>query len=595
MYYALERMEYSMPDQSDVTAEGGTHGREPRPGRPADRRSTGDVEPAADVLAAAVGTARPVGAHGPVGTADPLGGAGAPPGPTGHGLANPWVVLGVTTLSVFAVFLDTTILFVAFPDLVATFPDVSRSSLSWVLNAYTIVFAAGLVPAGRIADRVGRRRCFLIAVAVFTLASALCGVAPNPELLVAARVLQALGAALMVPSSLALVLQTFPAPRVPVALAVWGAVGAVAGAVGPSLGALVIDGSSWRWAFYLNVPVGIVALVAGLRVLPEGRESRPGPIPDPVGALVLVGGMALVALGVVQADAWGFGSSSTLGAVAAGAALLALFVWRCSRVAAPVFDLTLFRTWNYRWANAATATFYVGFTASFFANFQFLESVWGYSLVTAGLAMTPGPLVVAVLAPFMGRIAAARGQRRLLVPGGLVTAAGALWLLTAAGGEAHWLAHWLPGSILTGVGVALCLPQLSSAALQGLPPDRFGSGSAGNQAIRNLASTLAVSLAVTLIGVPLTQSEAIAGFQRVWWVAVASGLATTLLSLPLRRAAPRPTVAGVAPASPAAPDEATAVAGGTAAPVPAAVTASPAPAADGLDGFSPHPQVTVAD
>jgi MFS family permease len=211
------------------------------------------------------------------------------------------------------------------------------------------------------------------------------------------------------------------------------------------------------------------------------------------------------------------------------------------------------------------------------------------------MALVPGPVVVMGLAPVFGRLAGRVGQRRLLVPGGLVTAAGALWLLTAAGGEAHWLAHWLPGSILTGVGVALCLPQLSSAALQGLPPDRFGSGSAGNQAIRNLASTLAVSLAVTLIGVPLTQSEAIAGFQRVWWVAVASGLATTLLSLPLRRAAPRPTVAGVAPASPAAPDGATAVAGGTAAPVPAAVTASPAPAADGLDGFSPHPQVTVAD
>jgi MFS family permease len=212
--------------------------------------------------------------------------------------------------------------------------------------------------------------------------------------------------------------------------------------------------------------------------------------------------------------------------------------------------------------------------------------------------MTPGPLVVAVLAPFMGRIAAARGQRPLLVPGGLVTAAGALWLLTAAGGEAHWLAHWLPGSILTGLGVALCLPQLSSAALQGLPPDRFGSGSAGNQAIRNLASTLAVSLAVTLIGVPLTQGEAIAGFQRVWWVAVASGLATSLLSLPLRRAAPRPSAAGVRPVSlagPAAPGAATAVAGGTAAPVPAVITATPAPAADGLDGSSPDRQVTVAD
>ena len=462
--------------------------------------------------------------------------------------AAPWVVLAVTTLSVFAVFLDTTILFVAFPDLVRSFPDVSRGSLSWVLNAYTIVFAAALVPAGRIADRVGRRRCFLVAVAVFTVASALCGVAPNVELLVAARSLQALGAALMVPASLALVLQSFPRERVPVALAVWGAVGAVAGAIGPSLGALVVDGAGWRWAFYLNLPVGLVALVAGWRVLPEGRESEPGPIPDPVGALVLVAGMALVALGVVQVDSWGFGAASTWAVIGAGGALLAAFVWRCTRVAAPAFDLTLFRTRNYRWANAATATFYIGFTGAFFANFQFLDSVWDYSLVRAGLAMTPGPLVVAALAPFMGRIAAARGQRTLLVPGGLVFAAGSLWLVLVAGTDAAWFAHWLPGSLLTGLGVALCLPQLSSAALQGLPPDRFGSGSAGNQAIRNLSSTLAVSLAVTLIGEPLSRTAAVDAFARVWWLSVAAGVSVTLLALPLRRAA--------APAGPPARDPA---------------------------------------
>jgi EmrB/QacA subfamily drug resistance transporter len=463
--------------------------------------------------------------------------------------AGPWVVLAVTTLSVFAVFLDTTILFVAFPDLVRSFPEVSRGSLSWVLNAYTIVFAAALVPAGRIADRVGRRRCFLIAVAVFTVASALCGVAPNVELLVAARALQALGAALMVPSSLALVLQTFPAPKVPVALAVWGSVGAAAGAVGPSLGALVVDSASWRWAFYLNVPVGIVALVAGVRALPEGREEHPGPLPDPAGVVLLVAGMGLVALGVVQADAWGFGAGSTWAVIASGVALLGVFVWRCLVVPAPAFDMTLFRTRNYRWANAATATFFIGFTGAFFANFQFLESVWDYSLLRAGLAMTPGPLLVACLAPFMGRIAAVRGQRALLVPGGLSFAAGSLWLALVVGDEPAYLAHWLPGTLLTGLGIAMTLPQLASSALGGLPPDRYGSGSAGNQAIRNLSSTLAVSLAVTLVGEPSTVAAALAGFQRVWWLTVAAGVSVSLLALPLRRVvrpAPPADVAGVA-------------------------------------------------
>jgi EmrB/QacA subfamily drug resistance transporter len=459
--------------------------------------------------------------------------------------ANPWVVLAATSLSVFAVFLDTTILFVAFPDLVRSFPDVGRSDLSWVLNAYTIVFAAALVPAGRLADRVGRRRCFLVAVVVFTVASAACGVAPNPAVLVAARAAQALGAATMIPSSLALVLQTFPRPRVPVAVGIWGAVGATAGAIGPSLGAFIVDGAGWRWAFYLNLPVGIVALVLGLRVLPEGREERPGPLPDPLGALMLVVGMALLALGVVQADSWGFGSPSTLGAIAGGLGVLALFVWRCARVPAPVFDLSLLEIRNYRWANLATCTFFVGFTAMFFSNIQFLVQVWDYSLLRAGLAMTPGPLVVAVLAPVMGRIAAARGQRLLLVPGGVVYAAGSLWLLTVVGTGDAYLADWLPGSLLTGLGVAMCLPQLSSAAVQGLPADRFASGSAANQAIRNLASTLAVSLAVTLVGEPAGPADALAGFQRVWWVVAVAGLSVSVLALPLRRAqGPAPAPAG---------------------------------------------------
>ena len=504
--------------------------------------------------------------------------------------ARPWVVLGVTALSVFAVFLDTTILFVAFPDLVGSFPEVSRSSLSWVLNAYTIVFAAALVPAGRIADRVGRRRCFLVAVVVFTVASAACGVAPGVEALVAARAVQALGAALMVPASLALVLQTFPRSRVPVALAVWGAVGATAGAIGPSLGALVVDGAGWRWAFLLNVPVGVVAVVAGLRVLPEGRESSPGPIPDPLGSLVLVAGMALVALGVVQADAWGFGSAATLGSVGAGVLLLAAFVWRCARVESPAFDLTLFRARNYRWANAATATFFVGFTASFFANIQFLTSVWHYSVLRAGLAMTPGPALVAITAPFMGRLAARVGQRALLLPGGVVVAAGGVWLVTQVDASPAWFATWLPASILTGLGVAMCLPQLASSALQGLPPDRYASGSAGNQAIRNLSSTLAVSLAVTLIGEPSSVGEALASFDRVWLIVVASGLSVTLLALPLRHGilAPSPAVApepGRATEAPVTDEPAPAVAfgfdgsaGGTGAP---AVGAGLSVAADG--------------
>ena len=219
---------------------------------------------------------------------------------------SPWTVLVSTSLAIFAVFLDTTILFVAFPAIRADFSGVSASSLSWVLNAYTIVFAALLIPAGRLADRVGRRRTFLTAVVVFTLASMLCGLAPTAGLLVAARVLQAVGAAALVPSSLALVLQTFPSEKVPVAVAIWGAIGAVAGAVGPTLGALVVENLGWRWAFFINLPVGIVSLRSGRRVLPEGREANPGRLPDPLGVVLLAAGLALLAFAIVKTDDWGW-------------------------------------------------------------------------------------------------------------------------------------------------------------------------------------------------------------------------------------------------------------------------------------------------
>src|SRR3954465_3124326 len=211
-----------------------------------------------------------------------------------------WVVLASTGLAVFAVFLDTTIGFVTFPAISATFRSAGASTVSWVLNAYTLVFAAVLIPAGRLADRVGRRKMFLIGVVVFTIGSMLCGLAPNVGFLIGAEMLEAVGAAILVPSSLALVLQPVPRGKIPVAVAVWGAIGAVAGAAGPTLGALVVDNLSWRWAFYINLPVGLASFVLARRVLPEGRESNPGRLPDPVGVVLLAGGVATIVWALVK-------------------------------------------------------------------------------------------------------------------------------------------------------------------------------------------------------------------------------------------------------------------------------------------------------
>jgi EmrB/QacA subfamily drug resistance transporter len=444
-------------------------------------------------------------------------------------------VLAVASIAVFMVFLDTQVLFVAFSDLRASFPDVSAAALSWVLSAYTIVLAALLIPAGRLADRIGRKRVFLGALVVFTVASLLCAVAPNPQLLIVFRGLQAVGAAGLLPASLALVLSTVPRERIPVAVAIWGAIGALAAAVGPTLGALLVDWWSWHAVFMINVPVGVVTWFVGRALLPESKEALSGPLPDPVGVGLLASSMALLALGVVQSDQWGWVDARTLGVLAAGALLLAGFVHRAARVANPVVDLGLFREPSFRWGNIATATFTVGFTATFFANVLFLTQVWDWGIVKAGLAMAPGPLVVMILAPRMGRLAARVGQRRLLIPGALIYAASGVWFLAVIDTTPQWATHFLPASLLAGLGVAMVLPQLSSASVQHLPRDRFGVGSAVNQTVRQLGGTFGVALVIALVGSVAEDGDPLAGFHRVWWMLVLCGGITSLAASRLPR------------------------------------------------------------
>lgn len=467
------------------------------------------------------------------------------PGATPGRTANPWAVLGVASLAAFMVFLDTQVLFVAFADLRASFPEVSFAAMSWTLSAYTIALAAALVPAGRLADRIGRRRTFLIGLVAFTLASALCAVAASPALLIAFRVVQALGAAALVPASLALILSVFPAEKVPAAVAIWGAIAALAAAIGPTAGALLVDGWGWRSVFLVNVPVGAMAWWLARRTMPESREATATRIPDPLGTLLLAGALALLALGIVQSDQWSWLSSRTLGALAGGLLVLAIFVGRTLHHPHPALDLGLFSSRSFRWANIATASFTVGFTAMFFAQVLFLTNVWGYSIVKTGLVMIPGPVVVIVLAPLFGRLAGRVGQRAILIPGGLVYAASGLWLVAALSTEPHWVTALLPSALLGGLGVSMVIPHLTSAAVQGLPQDAFGAGSAVNQAVRQFGATFGVALTVALLGT-VTPLNALAHFQRIWWMLALCGVLTSLAASAL----PRPAAVAAPPLDP---------------------------------------------
>ncbi len=443
---------------------------------------------------------------------------------------SPSSVLGVTSLAVFAASLDATILFVAFPDIQSTFSTVSAEQLSWVLNAYTIVYAALLVPAGRLADIFGRRALFMAGVALFTLASVLCALAASPALLISSRVLQAVGGAVLTPTSLALILGAFPKEKRASAVSLWGAVGALAAAAGPSLGAALIAVGSWRWAFFINLPVGLVALYLSSRILTRSPRRPTAALPDLLGSLLLIGGVGLVALGTVQSDAWGWADARTLGALVFGVILLAVFIVRSSHVTAPALDVTLFRDPNYRYANLATLVFGVAFTALFFGFIFFLTRVWGYSVLQAGLATTPGPLAVIPVAVIGGRVADRRGHRALLVPGGVIFALGGFLLyLFATPTPAFW-GLWLPVALITGVGVGLLLPVLSAAAVASLPPERFGVGSAVNQAMRQLGSVLGVALVVALLAASVPTAPLLV-FDRIFLVLMIGGMLTSFISL----------------------------------------------------------------
>jgi EmrB/QacA subfamily drug resistance transporter len=450
------------------------------------------------------------------------------------------LTLAVASLAVLAVFLDTTVLFVAFPDIIATFDTVEPAQLSWVLNAYTIVFAALLVPAGKFADRLGHKRAFLSGSVLFTVASMACGLAPSAGILIGFRVVQAVGAATLIPSSLALLLRAFPPAKVPFAVAIWGASGAVAGALGPTLGAILVETASWRWVFFINLPIGLFTVIAGRRFLHESKDET-ATVPAPLGVALIALAAGLVSLGLVQSESWGWTDIRTIASILGGLVVLAVFVAHQRATPAPALNMELFTINNFSWGNAATFAFGTAFTAMFFSSILFLTQIWQYSILQAGFAVAPGPALVAVLAPFVGNLAGRIGQRPLILTGGVIFAIGGLWRLVFLTGTADYVTDYLPSMLFTGLGVSLCLPQLSSVVAQALPPNRLGVGGGSNQAIRQFGGTLGVALTIAFLAAPESLSDALSNFDLVWWLLIVGGLLTSLLSIPLvtRRTAAR--------------------------------------------------------
>ena len=439
--------------------------------------------------------------------------------------ARPGRVLVVTSAAAFLASLDLFVVNVAFRDIGRDFHGTSLSDLSWVLNGYAIVYAALLVPLGRLADRTSRKAGFLAGLALFTAASAGCAAAPDLRLLVAARVLQAVGAAALTPTSLALLLSAFPTERRARAVRVWAAGGALAAAAGPVVGGVLVQ-ASWRWVFLVNVPVGLLAITAAVRVVPESRDPERGPVPDLLGAAVAAFAVAALALALVQGTSWGWDSVRILGALGASVLAATLFWTRTRRQPVPLVEPALLRVASFAWSNAAALAFSTAFAASLLAAVLWLQQVWGATALRAGLETAPGPLMVPVFAVAAGLLVK-RG-----VPTGVVAAGGCL-LLTAGliiiaitvGPAPAYATQFLPGWLVGGAGVGLALPMILSNATADLPPARSATGSAVVTMSRQIGSVLGVSILVAVLGTPVGYAEAHRAFQAGWIAAaVAAGV-----------------------------------------------------------------------
>jgi DHA2 family methylenomycin A resistance protein-like MFS transporter len=455
------------------------------------------------------------------------------------------LTLGACCFGLFMVMLDNTVVNVALPSIQREL-DATVPGLSLVLDAYILVFASLLLTAGSLGDRFGRRRVFRAGLVVFTAASALCGLAPTLPALVAARALQAVGAAALLPGSLAILTATFPDPRERVqAIGLWSGVSAMALAAGPVIGGLLTDAFGWRWVFFVNLPVGVAAVVVAGRVVAESRDPAASRLDLP-GLLLGSLGLGAVTLGLIESGQRGWGSPEIAGLLAAGVLLLAGFVATEARRRRPMLSLRFFRDGAFSAANAVVLLAGFGLLGFVFFNTLYFQAVQGWSPLQAGLRSLPNTLTVVVCAPLAGRLASRYGYR-VPVTAGLLLASAGLWALTGIEPGTPYLQLWWKLALF-GAGLGLSISPATAAGVAAMPGTQAGVASAVISTSRQVGGALGVAVlgavaaarygAATPGSDPATFLAGVHAAYRVAAAALAVGGVAAWLFLRPRRAAP---------------------------------------------------------
>jgi EmrB/QacA subfamily drug resistance transporter len=439
-----------------------------------------------------------------------------------------WAVLAVVSAAQFLTVLDLWVVNIALPALQHDFAPATLSDVSWILDVYAIVLATLLLPAGRAADSLGRRKFFLAGLVVFGVASLGCALAPGLPALIAGRVLQAAGAAVLMPTSLGLALSVFPPRQQGTAVGVWAGVGGVAAGGGPVLGGLLVA-SSWRWIFLINVPIILAALAAGAAILPRSGTGpggdggrRPGWRIDGRGTVLVLAAVGLVCTALTEAPVWP--ASRTWPVLAAGLMVAAAFVAHIRRAPSPLVAPQLFAVRRFSAGAVGLVTYYTGFAAMLLGMTLLLTVQWHFSVLQAAVGIAPGPITAGIVAPFSGRLSARFGTGGTVVTGALLFAAAGAWPLASAGDAPAYAAVVLPSMLLWGVANALIQPPLFACA-DAAPQAELASASAVMATARQLGSALGVAIFVAVLG------AGPAGFDGAWIVVLVTGALTACAGL----------------------------------------------------------------
>jgi EmrB/QacA subfamily drug resistance transporter len=454
--------------------------------------------------------------------------------------------LALTSVAFFMTALDALVVITALPAIHAGLGG-SVSTLEWTVNAYTLTLAAGIITAAALGDRLGRRRMYVAGLLLFTVASAACALAPNASLLIGARAVQGLGAALVTPLSLTILASSFPAERRATTVGIWGAIGGLAIAGGPLVGGAVVQGLDWHWIFWINVPIGLVASVLSMSRLPE--SYGPAARLDLPGVTLAAGGSVALAWGLVRTADVGWGSPQVIGALIAAAALIAGFIAWERRASEPMLPLRLLRVRSFGAANATGFLMFASITAAAFMMSQYFQLGLGHSPLSTGLRFLPWTLTPLLVAPAAGSLADRVGARPLMVAGLAMQGAGLLWIALTATATVGY-GQLVGPLVLAGVGISMAIPSVPTSALNAVPPADMGKASGVQNTLQRFGGVFGVAIVAAVFaanGTLGSPNTLITGFRPALAAAAFMSVAGALSALGVS-ARPAPAPGGQEPA-----------------------------------------------